>query len=450
MTFFKIHILVLAAAIAVGMTAGCSAPKSESTHNNNFIWIDCHGNFDRTSSPDSILFYLQKIKDTGFDNVVVDMKPIDGDVVYKSEIAPQLLQYGRTTRDENYDMLDWFLRYGHKLGMKVYASMNIFCGGNNWSGRGIIFGDKAHLQSVVYTPEGLKPIGEVKSNYNGMLNPTNPEVQDYELSILKEFVTKYKDLDGIIFDRLRFDGITADFSDISRKSFEAHIGRSVENFPTDIIYYNKAGEVQQGKEFKQWIEWRSGVIREYLARVREELKAINPGLAIGDYTGAWYPTYYNEGLNWASDKYDPSTYFDWALPTYKNTGYASLLDLYMPGLYYVTVTKEEVDNNLAQLEKDPQVRIEGVWSPIDMKYARDYWYCVEGGAEWVNKITAGDVPVYGTILVSQYHEQPETFKRAAIAARDNTDGLVLFDLCHIVADNLWEPLKEAMNTTPAK
>lgn len=434
-TFFAA--LLMAAALATG----CATNKP--TTNNNFIWIDCHANFARTSSPDSIQFYLQKIKDTGFDNVVVDMKPIDGDVLYSSEIAPQLLRYGRTRRDKDYDMLSYFLEYGHELGMNIYASMNIFCGGNNWSNRGIIFKDKAHMQSIVYTPEGLKPIGEVKSNYNGMLNPVNPEVQEYELSILKEFVSRYKDLDGIIFDRLRFDGITADFSEISRSKYEEHVGHKVENFPTDIIYYED-NQIKQGKEFKHWIEWRSGVIKDYLAVVRKELKAINPELVIGDYTGAWYPTYYNEGLNWASDKYDPSTYFDWALPTYKDTGYASLLDVYMPGLYYVTVSKSDVDRNLAQLAKDPQVQIEGVWSPIDMKYARDYWYCIEGGAEWVNKITAGDVPVYGTILVSQYNGDSEHFTKAAVAAREHTDGLVLFDLCHIIADDLWAPLKEAI------
>jgi uncharacterized lipoprotein YddW (UPF0748 family) len=66
------------------------------------------------------------------------------------------------------------------------------------------------------------PISEIKSNYNGMLNPANPEVQEYELAILREFAEKYPDVDGIVFDRVRFDNITSDFSPLSKELFEAY------------------------------------------------------------------------------------------------------------------------------------------------------------------------------------------------------------------------------------
>lgn len=48
-------------------------------------------------------------------------------------------------------------------------------------------------------------------------------------------------------------------------------------------------------------------------------------------------------MNWASERFDPAQYFDWATPEYKRTGYAELLDIYMTGLYYTLVTKAEVD-----------------------------------------------------------------------------------------------------------
>ena len=44
------------------------------------------------------------------------------------------------------------------------------------------------------------------------------------------------------------------------------------------------------------------------------------------YTGAWYPTYFEVGVNWASRNYDVSKDFSWATPDYKNYGFAELLD----------------------------------------------------------------------------------------------------------------------------
>ena len=35
------------------------------------------------------------------------------------------------------------------------------------------------------------------------------------------------------------------------------------------------------------------------------------------YTGAWYPTYFEVGVNWASRNYDVSKDFSWATPDYK-------------------------------------------------------------------------------------------------------------------------------------
>ena len=68
---------------------------------------------------------------------------------------------------------------------------------------------------------------------------------------------------------------------------------------------------------------------------------MNPDISFGTYTGAWYPSYYEVGVNFASKKYDPSEDFDWATSEYKNYGYAELMDLYTTGNYYTDITIEE-------------------------------------------------------------------------------------------------------------
>lgn len=434
------RVLIALAILTIGLS--CKPNENRQPSKPLFMWFDCEANYARLSQPDSIDYYLTKIHDMGFNDVVVDVKSIMGEVLYKSNIAPYMGEWEGTTRSEDYDMLGHFIKSGHKLGMNVYASLNVFAGGHNTFNRGIIYGEHPEWQSIVWWQGKTMPISEMKWNYNGMLNPANPEVQQYELDILKEFARKYNDVDGIIFDRVRYDNITSDFSPLSKQLFEEYSGESVENFPDDIIYWQKddKGEYEwrEGKQFKKWVEWRASVIKGFVEKAHSELKAINPKLAIGDYTGAWYPSYYHVGVNWASKDYDPSKEFDWATPEYKNTGYAELLDIYMTGLYYTLVTKAEVDSAQEAV---------GQRTEAGMDNSRNYWYCIEGGAELVKEITHGAAPVIGSIYVEQYEGDAEQFSKAVAQAIKSTDGLMLFDIVHIINRNWWQPLADGIEAS---
>lgn len=422
-------------ALTVLLTA-CSAAKPE----NNYMWFDCEANYSALSKPDSIRLYLEKVKGLGFGNVVVDVKSIMGEVLYDSGIAPYMSPFEGVERSRNYDMMGYFLEYGHELGLKVFASLNVFCGGHNFMDRGIIYTDHSDWQSICYNRGELIPISQDKRNYNGMLNPSNPEVQEYELAILREFVEKYPACDGLIFDRVRYDGVTADFSELSKTQFEQYAGVEVENYPEDILsWYDENGELRQnwvpGKHFNKWCEWRAMVIHDFVERTHNELKAINPALQIGDYTGAWYPTYNQVGVNWASREYDPSVDFDWATPEYKNAGYAELLDIYMTGLYYSYITKADIDN---------AVQTKGQSSEAGLKLDLTYCYSVEGGAELAKRITRGVVPVIGSIYVEQYLGEMEKFAPAVRQSIKSTGGVMVFDISHLDKHHLWDDLADAM------
>jgi len=426
-------------AAMVALILAASLSKAE---NRNYMWFDCEANYVTLSNPDSIKFYLEKVKAIGFGNVVVDVKSIMGEVLYDSDIAPYMSPFDGLERPRDYDMMGYFIEYGHQLGLKVFSSLNVFCGGHNFMNRGIIYTDHSEWQSICYEKGKLVPISSIKTNYNGMVNPSNPDVQQYELAILKEFVRKYPSCDGLIFDRVRYDGMTADFSELSRTQFEQWMGVKVDNFPEDIIsWYDENGKLREnwkeGKFFKQWCEWRSGVIYNFVERTHRELKAINPNLIIGDYTGAWYPTYNQVGVNWASKDYDPSEDFDWATPTYKNTGYAELLDIYMTGLYYSYITKKDIDK---------AVGVKGQSSEAGLKLDLTYCYCVEGGAELAKKVTKGAVPVTGSIYVEQYLGQMHKFRPAVEQSLKSTGGVMVFDIVHLNKHHLWNDLEKAMKT----
>lgn len=426
---------ILILTILLGWALGCGA------QNQNYMWFDCEANYVALSKPENIRAYLEKVSALGFGNVVVDVKSIMGEVLYDSEIAPYMSPFYGVTRARDYDMMGYFLEYGHELGLKVFASLNVFCGAHNFMKRGIIYTDHADWQSILYQKGRLMPISRDKANYNGMLNPSNPEVQEYELEILKEFVRKYPECDGLIFDRVRYNGIDSDFSELSKVQFEQYAGIRIENFPEDILsWYNEKGKRRSnwvpGKHFNKWCEWRAMVIHDFVEKTHNELKAINPNLIIGDYTGAWYPTYYQLGVNWASKQYDPSADFDWATPEYKNAAYAELLDVYMTGLYYSYITKKDIDRAIA---------IKGQSRESGLNLDLTYCYSVEGGAELAKDITRGVVPVVGSIYVEQYIGEMHKFAPAVGQALESTGGVMVFDISHLDKHNLWGDLEKVMN-----
>jgi hypothetical protein len=82
---------------------------------------------------------FKKLKKIGFTDVVVDVKSIMGEVLYKSKIAPYMGEWEGHYRSEDFDMMAIFIKEGQKLGFKVHASLNIFAGGHNFFNRGVIY-----------------------------------------------------------------------------------------------------------------------------------------------------------------------------------------------------------------------------------------------------------------------------------------------------------------------
>lgn len=422
----------------------CSSSTSTSNKEDffvdrNILWFDATANFDRFCEKDSITFYLEKSKEVGVTDVVVDVKPISGEVLYPSKIAPVMTSWGnsKTVKDTTWDMLSYFIAEGHRLGLKVHASTNVFVAGHNYFDRGVIYQDstKAAWQTLSNLPTGLTQISQQKNKYSTMLNPVLPEVQAYQLSILKELVEMYPQLDGIILDRVRFDDLNADFSDASKAVFEQYTGKSVENFPNDIFHF-EGNERIEGPLYKQWLEWRAKVIHDFIYTARKELKALNPNLVFGDYTGSWYPLYFDVGVNFASKEYDPSTEFEWATENYKNYGYAEALDLFTTGNYYFEVEKSEL---LAQADTVEKTLESG------LVVKKEDWYTVEGSAELVNQVTMGKTPVYAGLYVEQYEGNPQQFVKALKMCREKSDGSMIFDIVHIINYGWWDYVKEGLS-----
>ena len=404
------------------------------------MWIDATANIERFNNKDTIDYYLEKVKELGFTDIVVDVRPISGHLLYESDYAPLLTEWNGKEINYTFDYLGYYIEKAHKLGMKVQASLNTFVAGHNYMDEGPIYeGGKADWATIVYPPNEevkLIPITEEKQKYSAMVNPINEEFQEYILNIFREVVTKYPELDGVILDRVRYDGFTADFSELSRRKFEEYLGKELDLFPDDIYRWKKDEQgnfyPERGQYFLQWIEWRASVIHNFMAKARGVIKEANPEISFGTYTGAWYPSYFEVGVNFASKNSDPSADYDWASPTYKEQGYAELLDLFTVGNYYTTITIDEYQ------EKNPEVKNE-----TDMWGQKSIWYCVEGSNQNLKTILDGN-QFYGGILADQFYDNPEGLTESIKMNLATSDGLMIFDIVHIITKDMWDYVEKGM------
>lgn len=381
------------------------------------VWIDAAANFKYfANSKENIALYLTKAKDAGFTEIVVDVRPTSGDVLFKSAIVDEVKKIGDVTRTETWDYLACFIEESKKLGLKVNASINTFVGGNIDNG-GVVYREpkKAEWLSMMNYPNplGMSSIFNNPGAHAKFFNPVLPDAQNYVLSIIAELATKYTQLDGIVLDRARFNSIESDFSAYTKEAFEKYSGQKIAKYPDDIFSYN-GDKIVEGAYYKKWLEFRAKTIYDFFAKAKDVVKSKNANMNFSTYTGSWYSMYYQEGVNWASSKYDPSKKYSWATPEYKNFGYAGLLDFYMTGAYGKTLTGP------------------GEWT-------------VEGGILNAKAVTMGDVPVLGGLYGLNFSGKPQDAEEATFIAMTKGDGLMFFDIIYLIMYDQWKDVKKGID-----
>ncbi len=410
-----------------------------------YVWIDAAGNFEQyANNQDNIKADLKRVKDIGFTDIIVDVRPTTGDVLFKSATADALTKidvwssagYIWAERTATWDYLQTFIDEGHKLGLKVNASINTFVGGYlcpyKLGATGMLYRDKSKKKwaTVLNTSEGLVNSMDLQNDevdYGAkFLNPANDEVQEYLLGILGD-LAKYP-LDGIVLDRCRYDdnGLMSDFSDESRAKFERFVGQSVEHYPADVM---PAGTVNypdaETKWYKKWVAFRAKTIHDFIVKARDKVKSVNKDIRFGAYVGAWYSTYYRSGVNWASPRYDPSLnpqFASWASAEYKDYGYADHLDFIFLGAY----------------------------AAVDKIYGSGEW-TMQGFCKQGRDLLKGDVgfcagPDIGNSTGWEKGGQAAKVHDAIDACINNSDGFFVFDLCHIRMHDYWSAFKQGFDT----
>ena len=416
---------------ALALLAGACAPAS--IEKPRYLWIDAAANFPSYGNDaDSIARDCRRIAGMGFTDVVVDVRPTSGDVLFASSVAPALRKvpgwvgngWGFRERTADFDYLRTFIDAGHATGLKVHAGVNVMVGG--WRAPGIEHGmvyDRPERQewcSVDYRTDGIlvNHAQDTATVGGRFLDPANPEVQAFALDMLAELAA-YEGLDGIVMDRCRYDDYAMDagYTEAGRKAFSAYLGREPERWPV----FSEPGHIFLDKEpdglENRWLTFRCRVIHDFVAQAADRVHAVNPDLRFGIYVGAWFSEYYRSGANWTSPSYDlakEEPTYSWATPEYQAAGFADLVDFLLLGTYC------------------PAANVHGNTEKT-----------MEGYARLGRKRLAGAVPFYagpdiGNEKGFEKGGQAALLPEIETTIRQEADGFFLFDLCHIRMHGYWD------------
>lgn len=388
------------------------------TEKEKILWFDAEANFSRFSKKSNITYYLDKAKATGFNKIVVDVRPIQGDALFKSQYLAILTDINGYHVERDWDYLQFFIDEAHKRGLKVTASTTIFTAGKPTTKSGMAYRDKTWegKTCIEYTKDkGLIDIKDDPSKTSAFLNPVLPEVQAFCLNFIKELVTNY-DFDSFALDYCRYPGEESDFSATSRKYFEEYIGQTLTKFPEDVFTWNEDGTKNPGTFYKQWWEFRSMVIHNFVKKVRDEVKKIKPKVKLEYWAASWINAIYVNGQNWTSNTSDFSNGYSWATPNYKTTGFADLLDTFLCGTY---------------LDK-----IYGMNDPESIEY----------GIARAKRIIGNSCAVYGTLFALNHKTNIED---AVYVCLSQSQGLMVFDIVQVIEFNEWAGIKKGIERAEA-
>lgn len=413
-TVFRIFILLPFVIIGY-ITAGYGAEVIEKP---KLLWFTADANFQRFSDKDSIRYYLDKAVETGFNSIVVDVKGITG-VMYKSDIFPVMTECHGYKCERDWDYLQFFIDEARTRGLGVDVSATVFPVGSPYWKEGPVYHDNnlKRLTCLEYTPDGMMKIEDDGDKVAAFMNPVLPESRELALSMIKEIVMKY-DVDGFCLDYCRFPDAESDFSEASKLAFEKYIGKLVEEFPEDIFVYAEDGSRIPGKYYKEWWEFRSMVIRDFIEEVKTMMDEVAPGVKLEYWAASWLHAIYTQGQNWASPaaEYYMDYTDDWATVTYGKTGFADLLDVFMTGTY-----------------------LERVWGMDDLE-------SIEYGIARSLRDIGGACQVYGSLYAQNWKD----FEDAVYLTLSRTEGLAVFDIIQVIDFGLWDEIKRGIDRAEAE
>ena len=401
-----------------------------------YVWVDAAANFPYyANDAAAIAEDCKRIADMGFTDLVVDVRPTSGDVLFSSSVAPPCQKvaawvngrYRWVERTEAFDYLATFIFEGHKAGLRVNAGINTMVGGYHSSigDVGMLY-DRPDLKgwcAVDNLSGGLTNSMDDPETGPRFLDPANPEVQEFLLTMLGE-LAGYEGLDGIVLDRCRYDDYSLDagYSEAAMEAFSIYLGDTPSAWP--VIPRGQTYITNPSTLQRNWLTFRCKVIHDFIAKAAEKVHGVNPDVRFGVYVGAWFSDYYQSGVNWSSEKYDlkkNESSYKWVSSNYQKTGFADLLDFIFLGAYAGT----------ANIHGNTEWTMEG--------------FAKLGAQRLCGAVPFAAGPDIGNATGFEGGHQEALIPDIVKTMLAVSDGMFIFDLCHIRMFDYWDAFRKGID-----
>ena len=260
-----------------------------------------------------------------------------GRTLYPSKVMQDTFGIPIEEKLSGRDPLRELIDAAHADSIKVYAWMEYGFAAEN-SG----FGEHILRMRPTWAALGQDGVVVTKNGFKWM-NAFDPSVQNFMMSLLKEVVTKYPDLDGIQGD----DRLPA---------LPTECGYNPE---VQALYKKETNaDPKDPKTDAAWVDWRAAKLNLFMKHIYTELKAIRPSIKIS-MAPSVYPFAKTEYLQ------------DW--PTWVKEGW---VDMISPQLYRYDLTaySNELAKLFTQISADKQnLIVPGVLLKLGTYKPADYF-----------------------------------------------------------------------------
>ena len=231
------------------------------------VWIANRPHSKVLESRDNIAEAMNFLQSYGF-NLIFPVVWNRGYTLYPSQVMSkyQLPVIDPYYEQQQRDPLAEVITEAHKYNIKVIPWLEYGFAASHLLSGGHLLQNYPHWQA--------KDIDGAIVRHGGLtwMNAFDPEVQQFMLEIIIEIISKYG-VDGIQgCDRLPALPVTAGYDE-----------KTTALYQTEFVKVPPCNPKNQ-----QWIQWRADLLTDFLARINQEVKAINPQ-AIISLSPAVYP-----------------------------------------------------------------------------------------------------------------------------------------------------------------
>jgi len=166
--------------------------------------------------------------------------------------------------------------------------------------------------------------------------PSNSIFREHKYNITKELITKFPELDGYIFDFIRYpdDHTGWCYCDYCKAKFQEWLGETI----TDWTPFKRGGSRQL-----EYLEWRTNMVTEIVQNVSATLRALRPDIIIGAAVWTYFgdaPSYWRKYLGQDTGRWIKEGYLDFVSPMIYTGDINDLIGMFEDDLEYMVAGPE--------------------------------------------------------------------------------------------------------------